>query len=235
MKNTLLPVHGFVLAGGKSTRMGTDKASLRFRGRPLVEIAIKKLRGFCEDVGIAGNRDDLAEYATVVHETRNDIGPAAGIEAGLSAATQPWVLFIPVDVPLVPMELLRGWLETLGKEQSVGCGASYLLVNRERQPAFCAMRRTCLPSVTAALDRGERRLANLLKTIEDDDRAGWLWACEASRFVPKATAMHLEDMSLDVEHWFVNMNTPEELAEVESWAVDADTESGKKKSSVFRG
>ena len=84
--STKLPVHGFVLAGGKSSRMGTDKALLEFCGRPLVEIAVEKLREFCAEVSIAGNRDDLSVFAPVAHETRVDCGPAAGIEAGLKAA-----------------------------------------------------------------------------------------------------------------------------------------------------
>ena len=40
-----------------------------------------------------------------------DCGPAAGIEAGLRRARQEWAMFVPVDVPLVPGELLRRWAE----------------------------------------------------------------------------------------------------------------------------
>src|ERR1700761_8141432 len=105
MTEGLLPVHGFVLAGGKSSRMGRDKALLTFRGRPMVEIAVEKLRGFCSAVSIAGNREDLSSFAPVVTETRVDCGPAAGIEAGLQACTELWAMFVPVDVPLVPGEL----------------------------------------------------------------------------------------------------------------------------------
>ena len=106
-----VPVHGFVLAGGKSSRMGEDKALLRFCGRPMVEIAVEKLRGFCEEVTIAGNREDLAGFAPVVRESRTGVGPAAGVEAGLGAARQEWAMFLPVDVPLVPEELLRRWAQ----------------------------------------------------------------------------------------------------------------------------
>ena len=193
-----LPVHGFVLVGGKSSRMGVDKALLPFAGRPMVEIAVAKLREFCADVSVVGNREDLAGYAPVVREARVDVGPAAGIEAGLMAAGQEWSLFIPVDVPLVPGELLRRWAEAV---MAKGCVASYLVVQEQRQPAFCLMRRECLVAVSAAIERGERRVAALLGELER------LWVCDAAGLGA-------------VERWFLNLNTPQELAEAEVWVVE---------------
>ena len=162
----LLPVHGFVLAGGKSSRMGEDKALLAFCGRSLVEIAVEKLRGFCAEVSIAGNREDLAAFAPVVSETRLEAGPGAGIEAGLRAAVCDWVLFTPVDVPLVPAELLRNWVEAmLGAEREHGgkvlgpLVCSCLRTGAQRQPTFCLLRRGVLPTVARQLDGGSRALS----------------------------------------------------------------------------
>jgi len=213
-----LPVHGFVLAGGRSTRMGQDKALLRVGGRTLVEIAVEKLRSFCAEVGIAGNRNDLARFAPVVHETRRDAGPGAGVEAGLLAATQPWVLFVPVDAPLVPAELLRRWCEVACKDERDDAGnlplmASFLCSPEARQPAFCLLHKSCLGAVSGALDRGERRLAAILFSIDAVYGVGALWVASAARFVPEElpAGVKLEDL-------FLNVNTPQELAEAEAWA-----------------
>ncbi len=137
-----LPVHGFVLAGGKSSRMGADKALLKVGGVAMVEIALGKLRSFCAEVSIAGNRDDLCGFAEVVHETRTEIGPAAGMEAGLRAARQPWVLFVPVDVPLVPAELLWRWAAEVLRTERSGLTVSHLAAAGD-QATFCMIRSDC--------------------------------------------------------------------------------------------
>jgi molybdopterin-guanine dinucleotide biosynthesis protein A len=204
----LLPVHGFVLAGGKSTRMGGDKALMPFCGRPMVEIAAEKLRSFCAEVSIAGNRDDLAGYADVVHETRLEAGPAAGVEAGLKAARQEWVLFVPVDVPLVPVELLRRWASAVVNEGKDGLVMSHLygVVN---QPAFCMLRRECSDRFSAGLDAGERRLSRLLH-----------FQLNAGEFylTHDMDELYGENRPEDelVGRWFANVNTPEDLAEAEA-------------------
>jgi molybdopterin-guanine dinucleotide biosynthesis protein A len=209
--SALLPVHGFVLAGGKSSRMGVDKALLPFSGRPMVEIGVEKLRGFCAAVSIAGNRDDLSRFAPVALESRLKCGPAAGVEAGLAASTEEWAMFVPVDVPLVPAELLRRWMAGVLEQANAGCGVSFLLVNGLRQPTFCAVRRSGLPLITKALERGERRLADILYAIEEADQ-GWLWAKDATGFVDAGGGT-----ALQMEYWFYNVNTPQELEEAETW------------------
>jgi molybdopterin-guanine dinucleotide biosynthesis protein A len=207
----LLPVHGFVLAGGKSSRMGVDKATLPFHGRPMVEIAVEKLRGFCAEVSIVGNRNDLESYGSVVQEERLDAGPAAGIEAGLKFARQEWAMFIPVDVPLVPETLLRLWCEeALRVEMTV----SYLGV-MQKQPAFCMLKRERLASVTHLLNDGERRLEILLNLAASADNcASWMYDELDLYSYPDYQGPDTETLN----RWFSNVNSPADLVEAEAWA-----------------
>jgi molybdopterin-guanine dinucleotide biosynthesis protein A len=150
-----------------------------------------------------------------------DAGPAAGIEAGMMAATQPWVMFVPVDVPLVPVELLRNWMRAVIERGNAGCAASFLLVNKDRQPAFCAMRRECAATVTRALEGGERRVADILMKVDEDDEVGGLWVCDAATFASIAAPARLE-----MEFWFSNVNTQRDLAEAQAWASARDETMG---------
>ena len=208
-----LQVHGFVLAGGKSSRKGKDKALLKFCGKPMIEIAMEKLRLFCEDVAVAGNRDDLTAYAAVVREARLGVGPAAGIEAGLLAASLPWVLFVPVDVPLMPPEVLCAWVKAvISAEENAGVCASYLMFEGQPQPAFCVMRKECVASWSNSLNSGERRLLALLRDLRVHG-SGSVRAMDVEGFNYAARNAPLA-MSL----WFSNVNTPEELVEAEACA-----------------
>jgi molybdopterin-guanine dinucleotide biosynthesis protein A len=208
-----LPVHGFVLAGGKSSRMGFDKATALYLGRPMVEIAVGTLRGFCAEVSIVGNRDDLSRYAPVAHEERVECGPGAGVEAGLKAARQEWVLFIPVDVPLVPAWLLRIWCE---EALRVKMSVSYLGMV-QKQPAFCLLQRERVRSFSRLLDGGERRLEVLLNKTAAVDGYGSRMYDEHDLYGRGCT---LPDGAL--ARWFKNINTPEDLAEADAWIASYD-------------
>jgi molybdopterin-guanine dinucleotide biosynthesis protein A len=207
-----LPVHGFVLAGGRSLRMGQDKAMLIFDGRPLIEQAVDRLRGLCAAVAIAGNREDLAGYAPIVLETRLQQGPAAGVEAALLHSSMDWVVCTPVDAPLAPAALLRAWLEALEPRFSRGVVASYLRVGGTDQPAFCALDRRVLANFTAALDRGDRRLLRLLRAVAEQQEIAEHLAPGSALFVCDVESLLQAEALPSAQVWFANLNTPEEFA-----------------------
>ncbi len=93
---------GAVLAGGRSTRFGSDKALALLDGRPLIEHAVAALAARSEAVIVCG-REWGADW--VPDRPAPDLGPLGGINAALHAATQPGydaVLTAPCDVPWLP-------------------------------------------------------------------------------------------------------------------------------------
>ena len=139
-----------MLAGGKSSRMGRDKALLKLAGKPLVRHAVKKLRRVCMDVrmlsanaGVGSVCADGAGYAS-------GCGPMGGMEAALEHSVIEWNLFMPVDMPFFPSVFLtagcaRRFLEEMGHAVSdVYCG--------RRTPACAGM----LHGTCAVCDIGAR-------------------------------------------------------------------------------
>jgi len=176
--------------------MGVDKATMPFRGRPMVEIAVETLRAVSAEVCISGNRDDLAAWAPVVHELRVEAGPAAGIEAALEHAGREWVMMLPVDLPLMRVELLRRWAAIVLAREDMQ--ASYLQCGEEWHPAVCMVRRGCLALFRAELDAGDRKLMRIFGKLGE----GLL-------------VMEAGELMGDVGRCFTNVNTPDELSAAE--------------------
>ena len=111
-----------ILAGGKSSRMGRDKALLEIGGQTLLarQIEIVRAAGATE-VFISGRAD--ADYSVfgchVLKDNFPDAGPLAGIEAALAAATNPLLLVLAVDLPRMNAEYLR----RLAADCLTDCGA----------------------------------------------------------------------------------------------------------------
>ena len=100
---------GVVLAGGRSLRMGTDKALLAWHGRPLIEhqIALLQQAGFA-DVRVSGRVSGLRPGCAGVADAVAGAGPLgglAGVATGLADGTD--LLVVPVDMPLLTGTLLR--------------------------------------------------------------------------------------------------------------------------------
>lgn len=97
----------FVLAGGKSTRMGADKAFLEFEGRTLLDRALDLTRSVCRDVLVVGSREKFAAYPNVVEDLFPDRGPLGGIHAALRTSAAELNLMLAVDMPFVSSHFLE--------------------------------------------------------------------------------------------------------------------------------
>jgi molybdenum cofactor guanylyltransferase len=189
-----LPIHGFVLAGGRSSRMGRDKALLPFCGRPMVVIAMSTLAAVCENVSIAGNRDDLMKFGPVVHESRFGEGPVAGIEAGLQICASEWALFMPVDLPLLPPCFVRAWADAVLARPATR--ASHISCGSNLHPALCLLHKDCFAEVFESVEAGKRRVQSILQALEG------FWMADVANFADPVAS----------ERWLSNINTPDELA-----------------------
>jgi len=97
---------GFVLAGGKSSRMGADKAFLEFGGRTLLNRALAVTAAVCDRVTIVGDPSKFGSYGPVIADVFPGCGPLGGIHAALAQSTADLNVMLAVDMPFVSAELL---------------------------------------------------------------------------------------------------------------------------------
>lgn len=158
-------VTGVVLAGGRSSRMGRDKAFITIDGTTSVARQAALLRALgCDDIIISGRPGieyGIAE-ARVVTDPKPDAGPLGGLVAAFSAARNPWILVVAVDLPHLSADYLRTLLMT-------GAGRSGIVPHGPHgyEPLIALYPRTLLPGFEAALRQNQLGLQRLIQAAVD--------------------------------------------------------------------
>ncbi len=159
------PLDGIVLAGGDSRRLGTDKALLRFGGRPLLAIVVERLAGVCREVvvayGDAAREASSPLPARIVADAFPGQGPLAGLEAGLRAISGDFALVVACDMPFLNPGLLA-YMAGLPRRYQA-------LVPRVRgrwHPLHAIYARSSLPIIQHLLTRGRNSLKGLLAQLD---------------------------------------------------------------------
>ena len=235
-------VGGYVLAGGKSSRMGCDKALMELADQPLIRHAVKKLRRVCMDVRILSDNEELAAFTPIVRDIHPGCGPMSGMEAGLRHSIFEWNLFMAVDMPFVPSAFLFRWLRrSVSAKRNEVFGAARVQMFEDggkAQPGLCLLHRDVASFLTAAIERGEYKL---LPVLEEAGRAlaardgfvpgvGGFFCLPLTKFESALGWTHGVDWMSTTEAeqrakslWFANLNTPEEFAEAERHLDALDT------------
>jgi molybdopterin-guanine dinucleotide biosynthesis protein A len=196
-------VNGFVLAGGRSSRMGVDKALLHYAGRSLIERAVDLLKGAGLESHIVGARPDLAAYAPVIEDLHPGCGPLGGIEAALASSNSEWNLFLPVDLPLLPSAFVAYLME---RARISDAAATIPVLGGGPQPLCAVYRRDLLAGIRKSLESEDYKV---LHSIENAAAP-----LETDIFSVEAVAATRDDwpMQPPLHRWFQNLNTPVDLA-----------------------
>jgi molybdopterin-guanine dinucleotide biosynthesis protein A len=164
-------VTAFVLAGGKSMRMGADKALLEIGGVPLLSHALKLAGSVTSEVRIVGSTEKFAAFGLVVEDVYRDRGPLGGIHAALSSAATDISLMLAVDMPFVRQVFLE-YLILRARESS-----ATVTVPRSYggfQPLCAVYRREFGAVAETALRSGKNKIDSLfgevsIRIIEEDE------------------------------------------------------------------
>ena len=177
---------GFVLVGGRSSRMGRDKALLPAGGRTLVEQTADYVKQAAGNVTLIGPPDRYGFLGLpVIPDVAEGFGPLAGLCTALRNTAAEWNLIVACDMPALNAELLRKLLESAesaGKDCLVPSSA------RGIEPLCAVYHARILPVVESALNRKLLRMQDFVRQLDHE-----IWPVEDAGLVR-------------------NVNTPEEFA-----------------------
>ncbi|MBC3759653.1 molybdenum cofactor guanylyltransferase [Hyunsoonleella sp. SJ7] len=103
-----ISITGIILAGGKSSRMGTDKGLLKLNGKYFVQYSIDALKPLVSEILIVSDNTDYDAFGLKRVEDRiKDAGPVSGIYSGLEASKTDYNLVLSCDIPMISNKVLK--------------------------------------------------------------------------------------------------------------------------------
>jgi len=158
-------VSAIILSGGRATRMGgEDKGLLLLQNKPLIQHVIERLKPQSDEILINANRKitqyQMLGYPVLQDENADFIGPLAGFCLGLQNAKHEYVLTVPCDSPLLPLNLAERLLRDMFE---VHADISVASIEGDIYPVFCLCKKSVLPSLIDYLASGERKVSTWQK------------------------------------------------------------------------
>ena len=198
---------GFVLVGGRSSRMGRSKALLESDSRPLALRAADLLSPLVAEVTLLGPPATYAQLGLpVLPDELPDLGPLSALCTALRNSAYDWNIFLACDLPLLERGVLAALTDRVRSISGAGeiqagvqAGVQAVVPRTDGwQPLCAAYHRSCLPAMEAALSGNRRSVAGVLPRLR----------------VEALTTHHLGDSAF-CARVFRNVNTPQEWLETQ--------------------
>lgn len=197
----MLPVTAVIQAGGKSARMGTDKAQVVLHGRRLIDHVFVRLQQLePAEILVIGSHDYGLNGVAVYPDVLSGSGPLGGIRTALEVAQYDNLLVVGCDMPFISPRLLAYLLE-LQRQAETPYQAVAPRHAGNIEGLHALYHKSALPVVRRRLESGQRAVSGLIVDLR-------------SRLVDTLEYQHL---GVDARA-FLNINTPAELVAAESGA-----------------
>lgn len=152
---------GFILAGGKSNRMGTDKALLEVHSEPLLGRMKKLIYPFCNQVFISGSNPKYSGFdAPLIPDVFSECGPISGLYSCLKFSSSGWNLIVSVDSPFVNEELFSFLISN-----ATDCDCVIPQHESGVEPLIGIYHKKSIPVIEEMIHAGEFKLMNLLTKL----------------------------------------------------------------------
>lgn len=187
MKN----VSGIILAGGKSSRLGQNKALIEFEGEPVIQRVVYALQPLVDEIVLATNTPECFAFLglRMVADVYVDSGALGGLHAGLSAIQSEYGLTVGCDMPFLNIDLLQYMLL-----HTMDYDIVMPRIDDFYEPLHAIYARRCLPAIEHSIQSGQRRLLSFASQMN----VWYIGGDEIDRFDPQ----HLS---------FFNINSPDDV------------------------
>ena len=205
-------VAAFVLAGGKSSRMGRDKALLEIAGEPLITRTVRLAASVASRVSVVGGADRLTGLGLdILSDEIPNAGPLAGIATALNATSHDWNLILACDLPYLTRDCLAYLTERATRTRL----DAVVPESANGYEPLCAMyRKSCVVAAQFAVDRGHLRVQDFVAELGRQGRLDTVEPAAWNRFDSGGRL-------------FKNMNAPGDYEEAEQYFSAGDAASAK--------
>lgn len=152
----------YILAGGKSSRMGTDKGLILFKSKPIIAHVIDVLKPVFKEVIIVSNNNDYSKFnLTIIPDLILNSGPAGGIYSALCHSTTSNNFIVSCDMPFISTEAVENLISESKHHQ-----ITVPVKNQKFEPLFAVYSSSCAPLWKQEIDKGILKLQHIMAKFD---------------------------------------------------------------------
>lgn len=186
--STLANIPTYILCGGKSSRMGSDKGLVKLQGRMFIDHIINSLKSISNSIYLVSSNEEYSDFGYVLlQDNYLNKGPLGGIQTALSHTSCKQVLILSCDIPLITGDTLQRLLDRKKADALI----AFATAQEKWHPLVGIYSKRLLPAVENALENEHLKLIDFIKKHP------------------------YQKIEIEDHKSLTNINTPEELKQLE--------------------